>query len=1444
MGFDNECILNIQSLAGEYFCPVCRLLVYPNEALQSQCTHLYCKPCLSYVVSTTRACPYDGYLVTEADSKPLGESNKTLADTIGKIAVHCLYHRSGCTWQGQLSECITHCTGCAFGNSPVVCNRCSTQIVHRQVQEHAQNCPGVQPQAQQAEGSQNATTSTGATTSTEQNQATAQVSASATQTQAVQTAVVPASGQDQTQANTTSQPQTAVQAVPTPEQWYQQQQQYQQYYQQYPGYDPYQQQQQYGAYQPGYQQYPQQYPTQSIPGQQPQMYMQQPQPQPQIPIRPQAQPQAQTLPQVQPQPQPHSQPQPAHQQAQVGLQPQVQSHANMPNPLQPSHAYPQQPQAYSQPQPHQTQPQVQHHFQQRPQLPPQQQPNPQHPQPHQQTYPYPQSQPMVQTQLPQPQAQLQARPQTQPHHPSQAVSGHQSYPQPHPNQQLPPGPPQLQSVHMHSQQQGAPTQMPQPAVQMQPHFPQQQIGQMRPPHSHVPMQQQQPAMLPQGQRPNAVPAPMQAYPQQQTIPQYPGMHPTHQQSLAQQSAHGQSLHPQAYPGQPSGMVQSTQQPAPFIQQQAVQAQLRPQAPSSVLSAGSHAQQQFQQNVSISHGQQSHQSQNYPGRAVLPNQGMPHQPFQSSTVGSSADAKMTQPGGNLPYPPNIRPQSSTEQQPGYVNLPPQSSNDTSTHSYGSNMQVSSVKSTMSDIPSASQLTDVKEANESKSDCETQVMDGDKKSIDESEGKSTQSKSDVKEISESQALQKDTSSSQDGLDEPVVKNMLREEVSGQPESSASGLLPETGNKQDDKSQLEDKEVQEDVKRNLSSQKTEIPNGSDEKVSIDLVGSQRKVLVGQMQDRVYAQSGHVVSVSDNQQLQPNYGHSHTQAQVTQRPLQPDQLPPLNSHPQQMQIPGPPPTHLRPQGNSLHGSVPLQGPPSNAAAHFQQPFGQSLGPFHPEISSASGLGPGSIGRGPGPSQGNLNVGPMPAHYAGGNPAGGPPFGGPPPGSFDSQGHIMGRMPPQGMQMPDADFVASKRPGYFDGRLPDLLPGSVDRIPIGQPPIMQLENGGPARGPASGVSNPSYPLNLQEERFKHFPEDRYRQFPEGGFNLPGGERLGNFPAESVRRDISQREFLEDLKRFPRPGHLDSTNNPKSDNYFSSSRPLDRAPHGFSSEARGNLDVSASSAPSRLLPPYHGGGFLRDDNSGRKIDHGGAHPDFQLPISESRFRMRSPGREYSDIPLNRFRSIEDDDGRAFGERSKPFGVHPDSNPYFERRFPLLPSHLRRGEFDTPGNSRIGDRVHLRGGDFVGPDILQSSGPLGPRNLHIGEPGGYGTFQNPSRMGDMPLNSRPGFNANMLPSRGPSDAGFFNAGEAESLDHSRKRKHGSMGWCRICKVDCETIEGLEMHSQTRDHQKMAMDMVLNIKKDNAKKQKVSSEEHISHEGDANKSRKASINNQEE
>ncbi|KAK6775879.1 hypothetical protein RDI58_026880 [Solanum bulbocastanum] len=85
MGFDIKCIIDIHTYPGEYFCLVFYTLVCPNEAVQSQCTHLFCKSCLAHVANGSRACPYDGYLVIEADSKALNESDKTLAESTGRV---------------------------------------------------------------------------------------------------------------------------------------------------------------------------------------------------------------------------------------------------------------------------------------------------------------------------------------------------------------------------------------------------------------------------------------------------------------------------------------------------------------------------------------------------------------------------------------------------------------------------------------------------------------------------------------------------------------------------------------------------------------------------------------------------------------------------------------------------------------------------------------------------------------------------------------------------------------------------------------------------------------------------------------------------------------------------------------------------------------------------------------------------------------------------------------------------------------------------------------------------------------------------------------------------------------------------------------------------------------------------------------------------------------
>ena len=57
-----------------------------------------------------------------------------------------------------------------------------------------------------------------------------------------------------------------------------------------------------------------------------------------------------------------------------------------------------------------------------------------------------------------------------------------------------------------------------------------------------------------------------------------------------------------------------------------------------------------------------------------------------------------------------------------------------------------------------------------------------------------------------------------------------------------------------------------------------------------------------------------------------------------------------------------------------------------------------------------------------------------------------------------------------------------------------------------------------------------------------------------------------------------------------------------------------------------------------------------------------------------------------------------------------------------------------------------------------------------------------------------------------------------MEYGRKRKQGLSGWCRICRVDCYTVQGLEDHSKTEEHNKKTLELVMSIKQDGAKKQK--------------------------
>ncbi|XP_063938631.1 uncharacterized protein LOC135148237 isoform X2 [Daucus carota subsp. sativus] len=574
MGFDNDCIVNIQSLAGEYFCAVCRTLVYPTEALQSQCTHLFCKLCLTYVVGTTKACPYDGYLVTDKDSKPLVESDKALAERIGKTPVHCLFHRSGCSWQGTLSECTSHRSDCAFGYSPVVCNRCGMLLLHRQVQKHAQICAGAKSHLQQtAQNSKDAATAVAVNTANS-GQASSQPVAHTSQAAVPQITVAPPTTQE---ANPYVQA-IASSAGMTAEQW----QQYQQYYQQYPGCVPYQQ---YYTYQQPAQPVHQQAPYAG----QPQVY---PQPSTGMQGHHQPLPQVQEQGPAQTQRQPQGQPQ-AHSFVQNQVNPKQQSHIQVDTQTAAqSQILPQQP-------PHQAQPHM---------IPNSLQP------PAQTNLQVPYQQPPYQGNLvqlqsqPQPVLQSQSKSHHYPHPlqpnspPSQqpapgVLPGYQSHPLVQPNYQMLQAPQQHYSMPM--QPSSGP--LPPPA-----HFPQ-QSPHIRPPQTY--------ASLPNQQQPS----------QMQSQSQIQGFPPVHPQNLLQ----GYIGHhrPAAPAGQP--IQQHGQQPTPSQASISVPSALKPMQPQGPIQSQQNARPPPSHGSVQAHGMAPQQPPFYGSRPAAPNQTASSHPFPQS-----------------------------------------------------------------------------------------------------------------------------------------------------------------------------------------------------------------------------------------------------------------------------------------------------------------------------------------------------------------------------------------------------------------------------------------------------------------------------------------------------------------------------------------------------------------------------------------------------------------------------------------------------------------------------------------------------------------------------------------------------------------------------------------------------------------------------------------------
>lgn len=417
----------------------------------------------------------------------------------------------------------------------------------------------------------------------------------------------------------------------------------------------------------------------------------------------------------------------------------------------------------------------------------------------------------------------------------------------------------------------------------------------------------------------------------------------------------------------------------------------------------------------------------------------------------------------------------------------------------------------------------------------------------------------------------------------------------------------------------------------------------------------------------------------------------------------------------------------------------------------------------------------------------------------------------------------PGGGQIDPLARSAMGVPGYHDGRQSHRpVPG--DHVPFGQPTVMQPNmmkmNGLPGIGSATVMIDSAFSHGVPDERFRPPPGERFKTLPEEGFRAAQGQ-FGPLMVDSGRHIANRREFEEDIKFFPRPSHLDGDGAHRFNAYVPASKPLDRG-----------LDVG-----SRPFDRASMGSFPPHPVSGRFPPSSGS---LEFAPLESADRLRGP-LFHEDLGVKH---------EAHPERIRPypeFGrLHFDSLP--PRRSPgipdgsghfrMEPTHFRKeiDAFDVSNN-------RLRTSDHVGLELAN--------NIRVGEPFGARNLSGHLRLNDSashgPLRSGEPFGFGGYGRTPIGDSGFSNSypahgsvslhGDVDSFEHLRERKNVSSGWCRLCKIDCETVEGLELHSQTKDHQNMAMEIVLSIKKENAKKHKLISEELE----DTNKPRKGSFEN---
>ncbi|KAL0233124.1 hypothetical protein GEMRC1_011869 [Eukaryota sp. GEM-RC1] len=93
-----------------FVCPIC-MFVSKESIVTGSCHHFFCRLCIMRWIRQESCCPICRNSLSLSDIHDLSPEQ---AATVQSLILHCDYEANGCSWQGPLSELLSHLQSCSY----------------------------------------------------------------------------------------------------------------------------------------------------------------------------------------------------------------------------------------------------------------------------------------------------------------------------------------------------------------------------------------------------------------------------------------------------------------------------------------------------------------------------------------------------------------------------------------------------------------------------------------------------------------------------------------------------------------------------------------------------------------------------------------------------------------------------------------------------------------------------------------------------------------------------------------------------------------------------------------------------------------------------------------------------------------------------------------------------------------------------------------------------------------------------------------------------------------------------------------------------------------------------------------------------------------------------------------------------------------------------------